>query len=121
VWHGTSVLTADQLLAAAAHTDPLGPRQRARDCLLDFLRDGPRPAREFWPIAQRHGLARRTLTRARKDLEICTCRVSQQGRSESYWFLKTQSPPSDPSLPDLEPWLAPLREQFPPSTPLDDL
>jgi hypothetical protein len=120
-WHGTTELTADQLLAAAARIDPLGPRQRARDCLLDFLRDGPRPAREFWPIAQRHGLARRTLTRARRDLGISSSRVSQKGRFVSYWVLDGQEPPSDPTLPSLEPWLAPLREQFPPSTPLDDL
>jgi hypothetical protein len=33
-------------------------------------------------------------------------------------------PPSVPAQdvpPDLEEWLAPLREQFPPCTPLDDL
>jgi hypothetical protein len=120
-WHGTSELTADQLLAAAARLDPLGPRQRARDFLLEFLRDGPRPAREFWPIAQRHGLAKRTLTRARRDLGICSHRVYLQGRPVSYWTLPGQEPPADPALPSLEPWLAPLREQFPSSTPLDDL
>jgi hypothetical protein len=120
-WHGTSELTADQLLAAAARIDPLGPRQRARDFLLDFLRDGPRPAREFWPIAQRHGLAKRTISRARRELSIRSCRVCRQGPFISYWALPGQELPCDPDLPDLEPWLAPLREQFPSPTPLDDL
>jgi hypothetical protein len=120
-WHGTSELRADQLLAAAARIDPLGPRQRARDFLLEFLRDGPRLAREFWPVAQRHGLSKRTLWRARRDLDIRSHRLYMQGRQVSYWCLPGQVPPSDPTVPDLEPWLAPLREQFPPSTPLDDL
>jgi hypothetical protein len=109
------------LLAAAACTDPLRPRQRARDFLSDFLRDGPRQARDFWPIAQRHGLAKRTIERARRDRAIRSHRVFTQDREVSYWTLPGQVPPADPTVPDLEPWPAPLRERFPASTPLNDL
>ena len=42
-----------------------------------------------------------------------------------YWLLPHQRVPkglpAESAEPDLEEWLAPLREQFPPSTPLDDL
>ena len=43
----------------------------------------------------------------------------------SYWLLRGQrlpdTVPPDAAPPDLEEWLRPLRERFPPSTPLDDL
>jgi hypothetical protein len=38
----------------------------------------------------------------------------------TYWLLPGQKLP-DAATPDLEQWLAPLREKYPPATPLDDL
>jgi hypothetical protein len=42
----------------------------------------------------------------------------------NYWLLPGQRLPTDARAAEedisLEPWLAPLRAQFPPSTPLDD-
>jgi hypothetical protein len=41
-----------------------------------------------------------------------------------YWLLSHQELPTDigghEAPPSLEPWLAPLRAEFPPPTPLDD-
>ena len=51
-------------------------------------------------------------------------RVWLEGRLVSYWLLPGQelpaSVPPESIPPDLEPWLAPLREKYPPLTPLDD-
>jgi hypothetical protein len=55
---------------------------------------------------------------------VRTLRVTVDGKCLAYWLLPGQQlPPSVPEEavpPDLEPWLAPLREKYPPSTPLDD-
>jgi hypothetical protein len=118
-WLGFSPWTADQLVAGS-------PRRRAlaRSFLLSALHDGPRPAREVWPLAQKQGLSERTLRRARKELSIRAVRVVCEGIQQSYWLLPGQELPAHAAAPsgpaDLEPWLAPLRQAFPASTPLDD-
>jgi len=44
---------------------------------------------------------------------------------EHYWLLPGQRVPARAlpagDTPNLEQWLAPLREKYPPSTPLDDV
>jgi hypothetical protein len=51
--------------------------------------------------------------------------VWAEGQRLSYWLLPNQKLPADVAVKaetaDLEQWLAPLRERFPPSTPIDDL
>jgi hypothetical protein len=122
-WLGQTDLTADTLLTDArpqAH-----PRDSARQFLLEMLHDGPRTARDLWQRAVIEGLTRRTLQRARSDLDIRSVRVHEGGKTICYWLLPGQQLPpeaqADSAQPDLEPWLAPLRERFPPSTPLDEL
>lgn len=100
-------------------------RDRAREFLVEFLAGGPRTSREIWTAALEQGLARRTLFRARRELQVRPVRVWVEGKPLCYWLLPGQqlpaSVPPEAVPPDLEPWLAPLRERFPPSTPLDEL
>jgi hypothetical protein len=85
----------------------------------------PRTSRELWPLAQRARLSRRTLRRARGDLNIRCVRVCAEGKRLSYWLLPGQQLPSglspESATPELDEYLARLNEQFPRSTPLDDL
>lgn len=124
-WAGPTAWTADQLLASGAGMAPATRRDRACDFLAAYLADGPRTSREVWSAAREQELSRRTLERAKQELAVRSVRVYEGGKPRSYWLLKGQqlpdrvSPADAPS--DLEPWLAPLRKRFPPSTPLDEL
>jgi RecA-family ATPase len=125
-WQGPCAQTANQLLEAAKHPRILAtPRERAQDFLAAALEAGPLTSRELWALAQEQGLSERTLHRARQVLEIRCVRVCVDGKPRSYWLLPGQQLPAD-LPPDaaphtLEEWLEPLRKEFPPSTPLDDL
>jgi hypothetical protein len=125
-WLGASPWTADQVLATAAKSAPqIRLVELAGEFLLEALKGGPRTSRELWPMAQARGLRARTLRRAKLALDISSVRVWADGKRLSYWMLPGQqlpagiAPPAD--VPDLEEYLAPLREQFPPATPLDNL
>ena len=121
-WLGPSPLTADQLLAAeAGAASGACPRDRAVDFLSDLLQDGPRTSREVWEAARQVGLAKRTLYRARQQLGVRVERVQVDDRRLNYWLLPGQRLSPEAPASDLEEWLAPLRERYPPSTPLDDL
>jgi hypothetical protein len=124
-WLGPCDWTAEQLLAASPPAASLPPRDRAREFLAAFLEEGPRTSRELWTAAQELGLPERTLYRAKAELSIRCIRVKVEGTMRCYWLLRGQQLPDtippDAAPPDLEPWLAPLRERFPPSTPLDDM
>jgi hypothetical protein len=123
-WHGPCPWTADELLAGALRGSPLGrPREQAKDFLAALLEDGPRLSRDIWELGQAQGLSAGTLNRAREDLNVSYRRVWVDGKLLSYWLLPGQKVPgAAPDAEDnsLEPWLGPLREQFPPRTPLDD-
>jgi hypothetical protein len=97
----------------------------AREFLAAFLEGGPRSSREVWTEAQKHDFTVPTLYRARQELKIRSQRVRADGQLLSYWLLPLQELPDsvlpDEAPPSLEPWLAPLRELFPPPTPIDDL
>jgi hypothetical protein len=124
-WLGHSALTADQLVAGGRRPAQEIPRDRARDFLEDFLRDGPQTSRALWEAAQRRRLSERTLYRARGELQIRVERVQLGTTRLDYWLLPGQRLPSSvpPEIapPEVEDWLASLREQFPPRTPLDEL
>lgn len=120
-WQGSSPWSADQLVAGRAR----GPgRLQARAFLLATLEAGPRLARELWTEGQKQGLSARTLQRAKDDLSIRRERVIREGRQENWWLLAGQVVPRATSAvdadTDLEPWLGPLRERYPPATPLDE-
>jgi hypothetical protein len=122
-WLGPVEWTAAQSLAAAARASGRpSPCARAREFLGSFLKDGPRTSRDIWTEARRQGLTRRTLERVKRELAIRSARVWADGKRASYWLLPGQElPKSEGSEHDLEQWLAPLRERFPPPTPLYDL
>jgi hypothetical protein len=116
-WLGESPLSADQLLAAAGLKPALpGPRDRARDFLFAFLDAGPRTTLDIWQAAQELGHSQRTLRRVRRQMKIRSQTVTLNGRVLTYWLLPGQQLPLEanaPDAPSLEPWLAPLREQYP--------
>ena len=125
-WLGPSSWTADQLLLAAGHPPlPSGARAEARDFLADLLSDGPKTSREIWEAANERGLSERTINRAKQDMQIRSSRIWLGRKQISYWLLKGQelpeTVPAEAKPADLEPWLEPLRTEFPPPTPLDDL
>jgi hypothetical protein len=120
-WLGWSTWSADQLLSGQSRGRA---RARAREFLLALLEPGARAVREIWAEAQKQGLAVRTLMRVKREQGIRSVRVDSQGRHQTYWLLAGQELPAGLAGPsaadDLEPWLAPLRRQFPPRTPLDE-
>jgi hypothetical protein len=125
-WQGSCSWSADELLLAAGHAPlPSGARAEAGDFLIDLLSDEPKTSREVWEAVEESGLSKRTIERAKKDKEIRSSRVWLGGKQVSYWLLKGQelpeTVPEEAKPADLEPWLAPLRREFPPPTPLDDL
>jgi hypothetical protein len=119
-WLGACPWTANELVATVKSATKGSPREQACDFLLDFLSKGPRTSREVWTASQEHRLAKRTLDRAKEDLDIRSVWVAGDGSPLSYWLLPHQQAPVDEES-DIEPWLAPLRKRFPPPTPLDDL
>lgn len=123
-WLGPVAYTADELLAGLGVAQPVfSVHDRARDFLEAFLEEGPRTARAIWVAAQQQGLSERTLYRARQELGIRSTWVVMAGRPVSYWLLRDQQLPDSATgtvADDLEQWLAPLREQYPPLTPLDE-
>lgn len=125
VWLGTSDWNADNLLHGAMPVAELSPRQRAREWLEDILMEGPRTSREIWASAHQQELAERTINRAKTDLEIRSVQVWIEGQRLSYWLLPGQRLPASVSPEakpiDLDEWLEPLRQRFPPATPLDEM
>jgi hypothetical protein len=124
-WIGTTTWTADQLLAVSPNPAPATQRDRACDFLKGFLADGPRTSREVWIAARNQDLSERTIERVKHELSVRSVLVGTRTNRVSYWLLPGQTlhdtMPSEDAPCDLEPWLAPLREQFPRSTPLDEL
>jgi hypothetical protein len=125
VWQGVTHWSADDLLGLPARQPPSCPREAACEFLTAFLQPDPRTSQEIWAEAEKLGLSEATLYRAKLKLEIRSEPVRRDGRLVSYWLLRGQELPAgvrpDDAPPSLEPWLAPLREQFPPPTPIDDL
>jgi hypothetical protein len=120
-WLGPSARTAAELQVTAVRRPPfLSQRLCGRDVLAEILEDGPRTSREVWAEAQQRGLSERTLWRAKQELAVRSVRITVGGLPLSYWLLPGQELPDRVRSDDLEPWLRPLREKYPPSTPIDE-
>ncbi len=91
LWTGRSDLTAGDLLAA----DPLPGDGSAVDAACEFLRTelvgGPRPSREMDSVAEREGIKRSTLKRARKKLGVIAQKVGRPGQGGCWeWALPSE-------------------------------
>jgi hypothetical protein len=121
-WLGTSPHTADQLLDF--RPAPPTKREKARQFVADFLKDGPRTSLDLWAAALPHGYTKITLFRARRDLKIRTIPVWKGRHKLYYWLLPTQNLPdhekSASTCPEFDALIAALAKDLPPSTPLDD-
>lgn len=93
-WIGERPWKADELLEIRK-PPPLSPREKARDFLESFLKDGARTSREICAAAKKLGFSKRTLKRAKEDCEIRSRRVYQNIVPISYWLLPGQDLPAD--------------------------
>jgi hypothetical protein len=125
-WLGSHVYSADQLLQAATRPPRLAlALENGKDFLTNFLKDGPRNSRHIWVAAKKQSFGSKTLRKAARELKITFKKLWANGERSSYWLLPSQQLPPDVQTlweqQDLEPWLKPLREQFPPPSPLDKM
>jgi hypothetical protein len=92
-WLETCELAADQLAGGAGRS--YRPRDRARELMEDFLSDEPRTSAEVRRFCERHGLAERTVRRAKRELQLQRVAVNHAGRKSLYLLLPGQSLPDD--------------------------
>jgi hypothetical protein len=122
-WLGPCALSAGQLLPAADRT--LLQINHAKEFLKLMLKDGARLVPEIWNAAKPERLSKKTLKRAKDELQISLRRLYVNKVQRNYWLLPGQKLPPDLQALweelDLEPWLAPVRDRVPEVTPLDDL
>jgi hypothetical protein len=125
-WLGPSMWSGDQLLAVALK-ECIEPSALDRTCefLKNALNDGPKTSREIWSLARKLRLSRTTLKRAKRELNIRSLRDWADGQRLSYWLLPDQKAadflPPHVAECDIEEYLAPLREKYPPATPIDEI
>jgi len=68
MWHGQSDYTASDLLTATETRTK--PRGAAKDFLREALADGPIPATKVERLAEKEGITKRTLDRAKEELGV---------------------------------------------------
>ncbi len=86
-WEPTPVaIRADEALNhnPGRDNDSLSERDEAADWLSDALRDGPRPAKEVIDLARQDGIAKRTLDRAKRALNVTA--YKGKGDLQGSWF-----------------------------------
>jgi hypothetical protein len=123
-WLGPCAWDSDQL-AGAGGRRAAQPRDHdtAEKFVVDFLENGARSTEEIWEAAREEGIARRTLQRARRYLNIKSRRVWNGHRQLTYWLLDGQKLPD--SIPpehrpdDIDDLFAEERAKYP-LDPLDD-
>lgn len=81
-WDGPSTITVKDLAIGSKSNTP-APRDEAVEFLRTFLKDGPRKASDIDLAADKAGITRRTLSRAKRTLDI----KSRQTRREWWWRL----------------------------------
>ena len=80
------------------------------------MKDGPRPTREVWLAAKKERLSKRTLNRAKKDLNVLSKRVWRNRVAHNYWHLPIHELPAEPEEEpnELFRFLAEQEKKFPP-------
>jgi hypothetical protein len=123
-WLGPVAVGANELLERAGRRGPEpAALLRARAFLGEVLAGGPLTAGQVRQRAAAEGVAHKTLLRAKREAEVRSVWVREDGHPISYWVLPHQRPPGVPPEDDetsLEPWLAPLRERYPSPGGLDE-
>ena len=123
-WLGLCPLNADQLLTLAARSRLGTALERALDFLQLFLKDGPRTSKDVWDASRECCFSERTLNTAKAQLKITSKKCYLNQRVVSFWLQPGQEVPTEATLHEseeysIEQWLQPLREKYPPATPID--
>jgi hypothetical protein len=92
-WTGTTDLTVEQLLAPPRREREAPARSAAENFILDALAGGPRLVSEIEPQAERFGITKRTLKRARQHLETVDVYREGFGADQAVWW--RLQPPED--------------------------
>src|SRR5262249_51355950 len=92
-WEGPTDWTAEALFAASMEGDKTrAARKEAREFLQKALDLGPLPTNEVIDAGKAHGIAPRTLERARRDLGVMS---ERRGGRKGTWYLKLLESPDD--------------------------
>lgn len=87
LWAGLSPLTAADLLGSDLVKKEKTKMEQAGEFLRDVLKDGPMEAKEIEAAANDDGIAKRTLNRAKKELNIKSFRWDEKPTSPWFWEL----------------------------------
>jgi AAA domain len=83
VWDGESNVTADELAGSGG----VSPRDAAKEWLVEFLKDGPKPRDDVYEAAASYGHTQATLRRAAAELKITSERVKGVRHGHYEWKL----------------------------------
>lgn len=87
-WEDTPVrYNAEDLLTAASNEEERTERTDAADWLLDFLRDGEKPAKMVYKHAKLDGHSERTLKRAKASVGVISTKVGYGEEGQWVWKL----------------------------------
>lgn len=90
-WAGVSPLTAEELAEEAGDQGEQDARADARAYLLDALKGGPKPAEDLVTGAERTGISRGTLRRAKRDLHIRSIKKGKRAEAVWLWILDAKA------------------------------
>jgi putative DNA primase/helicase len=86
-------VTASEAMTATNENKSPGARNEAKEFLLEYLADGPMSSKAVEDAAEAHGIAKRTLMRARKELGI---NITKRGFGEQGEWVWQLHPKPDP-------------------------
>lgn len=86
LWAGPTEHTAEDLLATKGFDNERGSSDEASEFLKELLAEGAQPAQDVLKAARDIGIAKRTLERAKKDLEVTSHRASAGNEGAGKWL-----------------------------------
>jgi len=91
-WKGVAEDVDTSTLLSGPPGPPAIQKDRAIEFLQDFLAEGPRSQREVEGAAEENGIARATLRRAKKELDVRSTQIYADGKLEGWaWELGSTS------------------------------
>jgi hypothetical protein len=121
-WLGPCAWTHQQLVARPRQKH-LSPGAHARQFLKEFLADGPRLTADIWVASLEQDISKRTLQRARKEMQLGRRIVVMDGKRQCYWLLPGQQLPGELRAAEssgFDAILAALDAKYSPGNPLDE-